>query len=115
MIVKDVYDLLCPICKIFMYHLPLNFEAKETFILLTETYSVRTSLASNVSHAKREEVQLMITYDDNTVPDELENKINTILESHYYYQTTGRHDYVSEIDKFQATLKYQKINFKKGD
>lgn len=113
MIVKEVYELLRPLCKTFKYHLPLDYKAKETFILLTETYSVRSALASNVSHGKTEEVQLIITYDDDTIPDELEDKVNELLESNGYYQSTGRHDYSSEINCFQATLKYKKNTFLK--
>ncbi|MGK0551899.1 hypothetical protein ACSFB8_07410 [Enterococcus faecalis] len=111
MIVKDVQKLFKDIDNVFAYHLPIGYKMNKTFILLSEIYSVRSIAGSNITTAKTEEVQLTISYDDETNPDEYEDKINKLLESNHFVQISGYHQYDPEISIFQATLKYQKIKY----
>ncbi|KAJ80417.1 hypothetical protein SAMN04487774_10315 [Enterococcus faecalis] len=111
MIVTDVQKLLSGINNVFAYHLPIEYKMDKTFILLTEVYSVRSVAGSNVTTAKTEEVQMTITYDDETEPDEYEDKINELLESNNFVQISGYHQYDPEIAQFQAILKYQKTKY----
>lgn len=111
MIVSDVKKLLSGINNVFDYHLPIDYKMDKTFILLSEVYSVRSVPGSNITTAKTEEVQLTITYDDETDTDEYEDKINELLEANQFVQISGYHQYDAEISKFQAVLKYQKIKY----
>lgn len=111
MIVEDVYQLLSDKYKVFKYHLSLNETIPQTFILLTEAYSVYSNIASDVSHGKVEEVQLIITYNDQNNIGQFDDDLNSLLEKNGYYQVTGIHDYSTEINRLQATFKYRKNTF----
>ncbi|AIM25760.1 hypothetical protein MEPL4_4c00330 [Melissococcus plutonius] len=103
---------------IFAYRLPLNYKADRTFLLITEIYSTRGQAGSNRTNAKIEEVELTIVYDDDTQPEQLDDKINELLENNQYEQLSGYHQYDTEVDNLRAVFKYQHtkyLNLEKDD
>ncbi|WP_423356984.1 hypothetical protein [Melissococcus plutonius] len=114
----DLSDLGLSKENIFAYHLPLNYKADKTFLLITEIYSARGQAESNRTNAKIEEIELTIVYDDDTQPEQLDDKINELLENNQYAQLSGYHQYDTEVDNLRAVFKYQHtkyLNLEKDD
>ncbi|WP_423252868.1 hypothetical protein [Melissococcus plutonius] len=101
--------------NIFAYHLPLNYKADKTFLLITEMYTTRGQPGSNRTNAKIEEIELTIIYDENTQPEKLDDKINELLENNQYVQLSGYHQYDTEVDSLRAVFKYQHTKYLKKD
>ncbi|KMT32968.1 hypothetical protein QQG09_09490 [Melissococcus plutonius] len=101
--------------NIFAYHLPLNYKADKTFLLITEIYTTRGQPGSNRTNAKIEEIELTIIYDENTQPEKLDDQINELLENNQYAQLSGYHQYDVEIGNLKAVFKYQHTKYLKKD